>query len=61
MPTGEPSRQEIMDARKAGFKKKRPKKPKNKYRSLAKSEEYLAKLNEWRKDVKDAAKVGKQM
>jgi hypothetical protein len=49
---------DVASARKAGFKKKKPVKPKGKI-TEAKVKAYSAKYNDWAKGVKEAAKKHK--
>ena len=51
---------ELKDARSAGFKRLKPKKPKGKF-SMIKFDNYKQKFNAWAKDVKSHAKDGKKI
>lgn len=51
--------EDLRNARKAGFKKKKPKKPKTKtYNALS---NYQERYNQWVKDLKAAATKGKKL
>ncbi len=50
---------EMRDARAAGFRKKKPRKPKSKTESSLLG--YIERYNRWAKDLKEAAKEGKRL
>ncbi len=52
--------QELKDARSAGFKKKKPKKPKGKVTDQ-KLSAFISKMNNWTKELKEKAKIGKSL
>ena len=51
--------EELKLARKAGFKRKKPKKPSTK--SYSSMENFISRYNEWVKDLKAAASNGRKM
>jgi len=53
------SEEDKRNARKGGFKKKRPKKPKSKTHASITS--YIKRYNQWVKDLKEAAKKGREL
>lgn len=54
------TKSELKEARKAGFKRKKPKKPTGK-KSVTSIEGYIDRYNSWVKDAKEKAKEGRKL
>lgn len=55
------TREQIREARKAGYRKKKPKKPTGKQKTMNSMDEWLSKVDDWEKDIKKAAALQKKI
>jgi len=53
--------QQIADARKAGFRRKPPKMPTGKNRTVGSVKKHIESYNKWAKGIQEAAKLGRNL